>query len=214
MRHWRRFQHWQLGRFSERAASRPPPIFPSKLCRPRCLCSYGPASMAGSTPAIVGVAALQRRQFPDFATPIAKEFTTAAGKQASKAAIATNPAGTGTRISSPASRYVTISRLSAQPPTAVVALADPTVVNTTRIDPLLIGPHLGFTTNANRTLWYAAGGLALGQVGGNSVGGTAATVSTANPPSAWATGWFIGAGVEQMLTNNWGVKVEYDYVRT
>jgi outer membrane immunogenic protein len=98
-------------------------------------------------------------------------------------------------------------------PTTVLALADPTVTNTTRIDPLLIGPHLGFTTNANRTLWYGAGGFALGQVGGNSVGGTAATISTANPVSSWATGWFIGAGVEQMFTNNWGVKVEYDYVR-
>jgi opacity protein-like surface antigen len=25
-------------------------------------------------------------------------------------------------------------------------------------------------------------------------------------------GWYVGAGVEQMLTNNWGLSVEYDYV--
>ena len=89
-----------------------------------------------------------------------------------------------------------------------------TVVSTTHIDPILIGPHLGFTTNANRTLWYAAGGLAIGQVGGSSIGGdTAGDTSTANPASKWVTGWFVGAGAEQMLTNNWSVKVEYDYVR-
>jgi outer membrane immunogenic protein len=88
-----------------------------------------------------------------------------------------------------------------------------TVVNTTHIDPILIGPHLGFTSNANRTLWYGAGGLAMGQVGGSANGTGPGGTSTANPPSTWATGWFIGAGVEQMLSNNWSVKVEYDYIR-
>jgi outer membrane immunogenic protein len=91
-------------------------------------------------------------------------------------------------------------------------LTQTTVTTTTHIDPLLIGPHLGFLTNANRTMWYAAGGLAVGQVGGSSIGTGVLGTSTANPPSSWATGWFIGAGVEQMLTNNWGLKVEYDYV--
>jgi outer membrane immunogenic protein len=97
--------------------------------------------------------------------------------------------------------------------TNVFSLSGTTVGTTDHIDPLLIGPHLGFTTNANRTFWYGAGGLAVGQVGGTSVGTGIAGTSTAIPPSAWATGWFIGAGVEQMLNNNWGVKVEYDYVR-
>jgi outer membrane immunogenic protein len=89
------------------------------------------------------------------------------------------------------------------------------VVTTTHIDPLLIGPHLGFTTNANSTLWYAAGGLAVGQVGGGVTGITTPGTGTpsANPASAWVTGWFLGAGVEQMLNSNWGLKVEYDYVQ-
>jgi outer membrane immunogenic protein len=100
------------------------------------------------------------------------------------------------------------------PQTNIPTLTTTTVTSTTRIDPLLIGPHLGFTTNANSTLWYAAGGLAVGQVGGTSTGTDAGGFSsTAAPASAWTTGWFIGAGVEQMLTNNWGLKVEYDYVR-
>ena len=98
--------------------------------------------------------------------------------------------------------------------TNIPTLTTTTVTSTTHIDPLLIGPHLGFTTNGNRTLWYAAGGLAVGQVGGSSTGTDAAGLtSTASPASVWATGWFIGAGVEQMFTNNWSVKVEYDYVR-
>jgi outer membrane immunogenic protein len=97
--------------------------------------------------------------------------------------------------------------------TTVTALTDTTVTTTTRIDPILIGPHLGFLTGANLTMWYVAGGLAIGQVGGSSVATGLAGTSTANPPTSWATGWFAGAGVEQMLTNNWGMKVEYDYVR-
>jgi|SRR5579862_2138112 len=96
--------------------------------------------------------------------------------------------------------------------TTVTELTATTVNTTTRIDPILIGPHLGFTTGGNRTLWYAAGGLAIGQVGGTSIATGLAGTSTANPPTAWATGWFVGAGAEQMLTNNWGVKLEYDYV--
>jgi outer membrane immunogenic protein len=98
--------------------------------------------------------------------------------------------------------------------TTYIPIPGAPVTNTDHIDPLLIGPHLGFTTNANRTLWYAAGGLAIGQVSGNSVaiGPAGAGNPTANPPSAWATGWFVGAGMEQMLSNNWGLKVEYDYV--
>jgi outer membrane immunogenic protein len=97
--------------------------------------------------------------------------------------------------------------------TTVTAITDTTVYANTRIDPILIGPHLGFLTNGNRTMWYGAGGLALGKVGGSSVGTGILGTSTANPASAWAAGWYVGAGVEQMLTNNWGVKVEYDYVR-
>jgi outer membrane immunogenic protein len=107
------------------------------------------------------------------------------------------------------------SRPTTLPPiTPPLTTTTTTVTNTTHIDPLLIGPHLGFTTNANRTLWYGAGGLAIGEVGGSAIsvdnlGGT----STANPASKWTAGWFVGAGMEQMLNNNWGLKVEYDYVR-
>ncbi len=97
--------------------------------------------------------------------------------------------------------------------TTIGSTSGTTIYSTTHVDPLLIGPHLGFLTNANHTMLYAAGGLAVGEVGGSSTGTGAAGTSTANPGSVWSTGWFAGAGAEQMLTDNWGVKVEYDYVR-
>jgi opacity protein-like surface antigen len=109
-------------------------------------------------------------------------------------------------------RYDFPAERSGQTTTATIPTPATTVTSTTHIDPLLIGPHLGFTTNANSTFWYAAGGLAVGQVGGSSVGTGLGGTSTANPASAWVTGWFAGAGAEQMLNGNWSLKVEYDYV--
>jgi outer membrane immunogenic protein len=97
--------------------------------------------------------------------------------------------------------------------TIIPGLTQTTVYSTTRIDPILIGPHLGFLTNANRTMWYAAGGVAMGQVGGSSIGTGLVGTSAANPASRWASGWFAGAGVEQMISDHVGLKLEYDYVR-
>jgi outer membrane immunogenic protein len=94
----------------------------------------------------------------------------------------------------------------------VATITGTTIYATTRVDPILIGPHLGFLTDANHTFWYAAGGVAIGQVGGNSTGTGIAGTSVATPADAWSTGWFAGAGVERMIDVHWGVKFEYDYV--
>jgi outer membrane immunogenic protein len=79
---------------------------------------------------------------------------------------------------------------------------------TNKLDPFLIGPKLGFLTDANRTLWYAAGGLVVGQ-GANqaSVIGDTSTGSA----SKWRTGSFVGAGVERMIDQHWSWKLEYDF---
>ena len=103
------------------------------------------------------------------------------------------------------SAYTTIA-------TVIPGATQTTVTATTHVDPILIGPHLGFLTNANHTMWYAAGGAAVGQVGGSATGTGLVGTSTASPSSAWTLGWFVGAGVEQMFGNNWGLKLEYDYV--
>jgi outer membrane immunogenic protein len=97
--------------------------------------------------------------------------------------------------------------------TTTGSLTGTTIYTTSHVDPLLVGPHLGVLTNANHTMWYAAGGLAVGEVGGSSIGTGIAGTSTVNPASVWSAGWFLGAGVEQMLDQHWGLKLEYDYVR-
>jgi outer membrane immunogenic protein len=88
-----------------------------------------------------------------------------------------------------------------------------TTTNTTHVDPFLIGPHLGFLTDQNHTMVYAAGGLAVGEVGGSSIGTGVGGTSTATPGNKTTTGWFLGAGIEQMIDQHWSVKAEYDYVR-
>lgn len=77
---------------------------------------------------------------------------------------------------------------------------------------------LGLT--ADRSLFYATGGLAYGRV---NVSGTAtATVdllvnSPPMPFGSWnrgttKAGWTIGAGMEQSIDRNWSLMVEYLYV--
>lgn len=81
------------------------------------------------------------------------------------------------------------------------------------VDPILIGPHLGYLTDSNHMMWYVAGGLAIGEIGGHAVGVGVGGTSTANPGSVWSAGWFAGAGIERMIDQHWSWKVEYDYVR-
>ena len=54
--------------------------------------------------------------------------------------------------------------------TTTTTLPLTTLTNSTNVDPFLIGPHLGFLTDSNHMMWYAAGGLAIGEVGGSSTG--------------------------------------------
>lgn len=88
-----------------------------------------------------------------------------------------------------------------------------TIYNQTNVDPLLIGPHFGYLTDTNHTMLYAAGGLAVGEVGGNSTATGVGGTSTASPGNKWEAGWFVGAGIEHMIDQHWSAKIEYDYVR-
>jgi outer membrane immunogenic protein len=82
-----------------------------------------------------------------------------------------------------------------------------TVITTPQIDPFLVGPHFGYLSDANHTMWYLAGGLAVGEVGGNATAGTES--GTAHK---WTAGWYLGAGIEHMIDQHWSWKLEYDYV--
>jgi outer membrane immunogenic protein len=87
-------------------------------------------------------------------------------------------------------------------------LGDPGTFRTQPPSTIMIGPHLGVLSDANMTMWYLAGGLALGQseIQANIAGFPASA-------DKWKTGFFLGAGVERMITHNWSWKLEYDYVR-
>src|SRR6185312_17255525 len=85
------------------------------------------------------------------------------------------------------------------------------ITPTTEIDPFLFGPHFGYLTDQNRQLWYVAGGLAVGQVGGRI--DQTGQASTADVGTEWKAGWFLGAGTERMIDQHWSWKLEYDYVR-
>jgi outer membrane immunogenic protein len=78
----------------------------------------------------------------------------------------------------------------------------------TNVDPFLVGPHFGYLTDANHTIWYLAGGLAVGQTGGTATLGAETGTS-----STWTAGGYIGAGIEHMIDQHWSWKVEYDYIR-
>jgi outer membrane immunogenic protein len=97
--------------------------------------------------------------------------------------------------------------------TTTTTLPLTTLTNSTNVDPFLIGPHLGFLTDSNHMMWYAAGGLAIGEVGGSSTGVGVGGTSTATPSNKTTEGWFLGAGIEHMIDQHWSWKAEYDYVR-
>lgn len=80
------------------------------------------------------------------------------------------------------------------------------------------------------TLWYATGGLAVGefryssattlgiQVFGPGLGGTtplggfAFSIGPGTTSSDTRIGWTVGAGVERKFTRNWSAKLEYLYM--
>jgi outer membrane immunogenic protein len=76
-----------------------------------------------------------------------------------------------------------------------------------QIATFLIGPKLGFLTDANHTFWYGAGGVALDDAkSSTSIPGDTAAGSR----TKWRTGFFVGAGVERMIDQHWSWKLEYD----
>jgi outer membrane immunogenic protein len=81
---------------------------------------------------------------------------------------------------------------------------------------------------SDRTLFYATGGLAYGEIKSTGSATITGTTIAPNPPctaavpatcplgnwsnSADKAGWTLGGGIEQAFAGNWSVKVEYLYV--
>jgi outer membrane immunogenic protein len=87
------------------------------------------------------------------------------------------------------------------------------VVHTIHVDSLFTGTgQIGYAWD--RTLWYAKGGWAGGEVKRQSadlLGSTAATFF--NSVTQHAHGWTVGGGVELMAFQNLSIGLEYDYFR-
>ena len=93
---------------------------------------------------------------------------------------------------------------------AFTALASNTyVVSTTTIDwRVTIGPKLGVAIDQNRLFIFAAAGGAVANVGvdaTSTIAGRAGSGST----SGTRGGWFVGAGMERLLTPYLGVTFDY-----
>ena len=66
-------------------------------------------------------------------------------------------------------------------------------------------------------MFYAKGGLAVGQVTAGSFDNSGGTFTFLGVPLAtvpasttkWATGWTVGGGMEFALTDKWSAKAEY-----
>ena len=73
------------------------------------------------------------------------------------------------------------------------------------------GPKLGFTVDRNQLFIYASGGGAFGEVSMDSISTVPGRLG-AGSTSTTKGGWFVGAGMERLLTPNLGVKFEYKRV--
>lgn len=76
---------------------------------------------------------------------------------------------------------------------------------------ITLRPRVGIA--ANNWLFYATGGLAVGNVKSSfNFTDTFATATESASMSQTRTGWTAGAGTEYALMNGWSVKAEYLYV--
>nr|WP_315838722.1 outer membrane beta-barrel protein [Bradyrhizobium prioritasuperba] len=75
--------------------------------------------------------------------------------------------------------------------------------------------RVGFAAGA--TLFYATAGLAYGDVRANAyiapgpTGVAAGGSQLLGAQNGWRVGWTAGAGIEQMITQNWSIRSEYLY---
>lgn len=96
---------------------------------------------------------------------------------------------------------------------AFTTSAQNTHIRTTQTIDWLVtaGPKLGLAIDANQLFIYASGGGAVAQLGAES---TSTIVGAIGSGSASGTkaGWFVGAGMERLLTPSVGVKFDYKRV--
>ncbi|HEY6995290.1 MAG TPA: outer membrane beta-barrel protein [Xanthobacteraceae bacterium] len=97
---------------------------------------------------------------------------------------------------------------------AFTALAANTyVTSTTTVDwRVTVGPKLGVAVDANRLFIYATGGGAFADVAFEATSTIVGRVG-AGSSSGTRAGWFVGAGMERLITPAVGLKFEYRRVQ-
>jgi len=70
------------------------------------------------------------------------------------------------------------------------------------------GPKLGLAFDANQLFIYANGGGAFAHLGVDATSTVVGAIGSGNA-SGTQTGWYVGAGMERLLTPNVGVKFDY-----
>ncbi|HKD31679.1 MAG TPA: outer membrane beta-barrel protein [Xanthobacteraceae bacterium] len=86
------------------------------------------------------------------------------------------------------------------------------IVSTATVDwRVTIGPKLGVAIDQNKLFIYAAGGGAFADVGFDAASTIVGSIGSGST-SGRKGGWFVGAGMERLLTPYLGVKFEYKRV--
>ncbi len=97
---------------------------------------------------------------------------------------------------------------------AFTTLATNTYVSsTTTVDwRVTVGPKLGLAIDQNKLFIYATGGGAVANVGLEATSTIAGRIGSGSS-SGTRGGWFVGAGMERLLTPSLGVKFDYRRVQ-
>ncbi len=71
-----------------------------------------------------------------------------------------------------------------------------------------VGPKLGLAIDANQLFLYASGGGAFAHLGVDATSNVVGAIGSGSASGTQA-GWYVGAGMERLLTPNVGVKFDY-----
>jgi outer membrane immunogenic protein len=96
---------------------------------------------------------------------------------------------------------------------ALTTLASNTyIVSTTAVDwRVTVGPKLGLAIDQNKLFIYASGGAAFANVALDATSTIVGRIGTGSR-SGTLNGWFVGAGMERLLTPALGIKFDYKRV--
>jgi opacity protein-like surface antigen len=89
------------------------------------------------------------------------------------------------------------------------SLQNTAIRSTSTIDWMVtVGPKLGLAIDANQLFIYASGGGAFAHLGVDATSNIVGAIGSGSASGTQA-GWYVGAGMERLLTPSLGVKFDY-----